>query len=130
MENILFKDWLSALGWAIIGIAFVKVLIYPYGVNFSPWRWIKENIKDVLAGLLLTLIVLKLGLVLLIVVAKWAHIDLEGIDEALSSVNLDSSQLALIVAIIFQYKQYKSFKASVKKSNIGGDMPDPDKEEK
>lgn len=106
MENIIFKDWLSALGWAIIGIAFVKVLIYPHGVKFDLWKWINENIKDVLAGLLLTLIALKLGLALLILIAKWAHIDLEGIEEALESVNLNASQFALIVAIVFQYKQY------------------------
>lgn len=109
METILFKDWISALGWTILGIAFVKVLIYPYGAKFNLWKWVNENLKDVLAGLLLTLIALKLGLVLLILIAKWAHIDLDGIEEALNAVNLDSSQFALIVAIAFQYKQYKNY---------------------
>ena len=110
METILFKDWLSALGWALIGIAFVKVLIYPHGLKFNVWKWIDENLKDVIAGLLLTLIALKLGLVLLIIVAKWIHFDLEGIEEALNAVNLNSSQFALIVAIVFQYKQYLKYK--------------------
>lgn len=123
MEEILFKDWLSALGWTVLGIGFIKVLIYPHKQKFELKKWISENTKDVLSGLLLTLVALKLGLVAIVALAKVFHIDLEGFEEVLNSVNLDSSQFALIVAMVFQYRLYKYNKSSITAFN-GGELPE------
>lgn len=109
MEDIILKplDWLSAIGWTLIGIAFVKALIFPHGVSFSLRRWVKENLIDVIRGLLLTLITLKLGLIVIDLLQTYLGVNFEGIEKGIESAGLDPIQLALVIAIVFQYWLYK-----------------------
>lgn len=109
MENIDLTtlDWISAIGWSLIGILFQKSWIFPHGTtSFSLTRWINENLIDVIRGLLLTLVVVKLGDIVFQVLF-FVGIDLRGISEAIKEVGVDPIQLSLIVAIAAQYLLYK-----------------------
>lgn len=137
MENIDFTalDWLSAIWWTFIGILFVKLLIYPYKKKFDLLVWVKENTLDVLRGFLLTLISVKLGDVVFQILGKYVGVDVQGIQDALHSINLDAVQSALVLAIVFQlwlYKRRKKKQGEIVQSvtpppgNPPGDDPDDD----
>ena len=113
MENT-WKLWLDAIGWTLIGIAFVKAVKYPYGVNFSISTWLKENIIDVVIGILLTLIVVKLGEGVLAVIAL-AFPQLKEVTETLHKVNLDPIQLSLVIAILVQWKYVEKWRPKINK---------------
>ena len=108
MED-LWSLWGNAIGWTLIGITFVKLLKYPYGREFSLKIWFNENIIDVLIGIFLTLIVVKLGEGLLVIVAM-AFPQLKEITETLQKVNLDPIQLSLVIAIIVQWKYVEKWR--------------------
>lgn len=96
--------WLGSLLWTLIGIAFVKTYTFPYGQKTFSWKyWIKNNTRDVILGLLGTLILMKVGDAI-IKIASAVGLDTNGVATVLQDVNLNPVQLALVVAIIVQWK--------------------------
>lgn len=109
MENIELSPWelwSHSLVWALIGIAFIKLLVYPRDTKFRFWFWIKDNLRDVALGLLLTLITIKLGAII-VDVLKLVGVDLTGIDVKIKEAGFDPVQLALIIAMVFQWQLWK-----------------------
>ncbi len=104
-----FELWGSAIGWTLIGIALVKCIKYPYGVAFSLRTWINENIIDVMIGILITLIVVKLGDGLFSIIATFFP-QVKEITETLHKVDLDPIQLALVIAMVVQFKYVEKWR--------------------
>lgn len=105
MEEITLSPWhlwANAIGWTLIGIAFVKAYVYKRGKKFDFWYWISDNLQDVITGILLTLISVKLGEVIFQILAKVVGIDFTGVLETIREYNLDPIQISLILAIAFQ----------------------------
>lgn len=112
MENIDLTtlDWIGAIIWTIIGIAFFKACIFPHGhTKFSISRWLNENLADVIRGLLLTLVVMKIGDVIFQLLS-FTGIDLTSLGDSIKEAGLDPVQFSLVVAIGFQYILYKRSK--------------------
>lgn len=111
MEQIVentWQLWLHSLWWTLIGIAFVKTYTFPYRQEDFSWRyWIKNNTRDVIFGLLGTLVLMKVGEVIL-TLAQSIGLDTSGVATALASTDLDPVQLALVVAIFVQWKLHKA----------------------
>jgi len=113
MEEIVLNPielWTQAIGWTLIGIAFVKLLQLDKSTilnkTFSWKYYFKNNILDVLRGITLTLITVKLGEVMFSLLGIFG-IDLSGVTEAITSAGLDPVQISLVVAIAFQWWLYK-----------------------
>jgi len=105
MEQITLSPWHlwgSAIGWTLIGIAFVKAYVYNRKNEFKLGYWLSDNLQDVIVGVLLTLISVKLGEVIFQLIAKIFGIDFSGILETIREYNLDPVQISLILAIAFQ----------------------------
>lgn len=137
MEEQILKsiDYVAAIGWTVLGIALIKAIIYPRGVDFSLRVWLRENLQDVIIGLIACPIIMQLGSVILNLVQYYTGIDTEGIEQMLNEAKLSSVQLALVLSMFIQWKLYKAYRNSNKntkfdKQGIGGDHPDPKKEEK
>lgn len=110
MEEIVlspWKLWAGAIGWTLVGILFVKSLVYPFKKKFSLKIWIEENLLDVIRGVLLTLITVKLGDIVIQLLTKYLGLDFSGINEAITSAGLDPVQISLLIAIVFQMWLYK-----------------------
>ncbi len=128
-------DYVAALGWAILGIAFVKAVIYPRNVKFNVSKWISENIKDVIVGILACPIIMQLGAIILSAVRYYTGVDTTAIEKMLEENHLSPMQLTLLLSMFIQWRLYKNY---VKKNtyfarsedNNTGSHPDPDKEEK
>lgn len=122
-------DWFSAMGWTIIGILFYKAWIYPHGAGFNVKKWFKENIADVIRGLLFTLILVKLGDVVFQLLAVFG-IDVSVISEMIKKANLDPIQLSLIASVWIQHVLYKRRKKKMLQlRGVGGENPPDDDEE-
>lgn len=112
MEEVLsiketWQLWTHSLVWTLIGIAFIKAYIFPYRTEKFSWKyWIKNNTKDVIIGILATLILMKLGDVALAIAAA-VGLDTAGLASTLQTVNLDPTQLALIVSMFVQWHLHK-----------------------
>lgn len=98
--------WGSAIGWTLVGILFVKVWQYDKKVKFDPMFWIKDNTLDILRGIFLTLIVLKLGDIT-VEVLKYMGVDFTSVNNVFNEVGADPVQLSLVIAILAQYYLYK-----------------------
>jgi hypothetical protein len=102
--------WLQAIGWTLIGIAFVKLLVLDRKTvldgTFSWLYYIKNNLLDVLRGITLTLITVKLGEVIFSLLGVLG-IDFGGVVETIQDAGLDPIQISLVVAIGFQWYLYK-----------------------
>ena len=110
MEKITLNPlelWLGAIGWTLVGILFVKALIYPFKKKFNIKTWMSDNLIDVIRGVLLTLIAVKLGDITIQLLTKYLGIDFSGITEGIKEAGLDPIQISLIIAIIFQLWLYK-----------------------
>lgn len=112
--------WYNAIGWALIGMAFFKGIIYDRRKKFDAGYWFRDNGLDVFVGILATLITIKLGAIV-IDLLKIIGIDLSGIKEAMNNINMDPVQSALVIQIAFQYWLYKR-KVKRKEDNIVLDM--------
>ena len=115
MEEITLNPlalWTQAIGWTLIGIAFVKLLVLDKSVilkkEFDWVFYIKNNILDVLRGVTLTLITVKLGEVVFSLLGTFG-IDFNGVTEAIKEAGLDPVQISLVVAIAFQWWLYKRY---------------------
>ena len=109
MENVDLTtlDWLGAIGWTIVGILFYKAWIFPHGATkFNIWRWLDENWIDFLRGLLLTLIVVKLGDIVFQLISL-TGVDLNQVSAQLKEIGLDPIQTALVISIGAQHLLYK-----------------------
>ncbi len=104
--------WRDAIAWTLVGIAFVKTWQYDKKVKFDLWFWIKDNILDVFRGILLTLIVLKLGDIT-VELLKYIGIDFTNVNLLFSEIGADPVQLSLVIAIISQYYLYKKNKSKI-----------------
>jgi hypothetical protein len=123
IENT-WKLWGNAIGWAMIGILFVKAMAYKRKTKFSISFWIGDNIVDVVRGLFLTLITVKLGDII-IDILKVGGLDLSWVKEAMNSTNMDPIQFSLVIAILFQYWLLRRREA--KPDTIADDTVDPTK---
>lgn len=112
MENTILNpiDYVAALGWTILGIALVKAIIYPKGEKFILSKWVSENIKEVIIGVLACPILMQLGAVTLTLLQIYMGFDMSGVEQALNSAHLDSIQLTLILSIFIQWKLYTNYK--------------------
>jgi hypothetical protein len=115
MEEITLNPlelWSHALGWTLIGITFVKLLVLDKSVilnkEFDWVYYLKNNILDVLRGLTLTLITIKLGEVVFSLLGTFG-IDFNGVTSAIQDAGLDPVQISLVVAIAFQWWLYKRY---------------------
>jgi len=113
MEEITLNPlelWSHAIGWTLLGIAFVKLLIIDKDIILDKsfkWKfWIIDNAIDVLRGITLTLITVKLGEVVFSLLGTLG-IDFNGVTSAIKDAGLDPVQISLIVAIAFQWWLYK-----------------------
>jgi hypothetical protein len=111
MENQILKpiDFVSALGWTLIGIALVKSIIYPRGVKFNLAVWLSENLQDVIIGIIACPVIMQLGALGLNLLQYYTGIDTSGIEKLLNEAHLSSLQLALVLSIFIQWKLYKSY---------------------
>jgi len=123
MEEITLSPWTlwsHAIGWTLIGIAFVKLLVLDKSVvlkkEFDWTRYIKENILDVFTGITLTLITVKLGEVVFQILGIFG-IDVSGIANTIAEAGLDPVQISLVVAIVFQWWLYKRHLKKLENSN-------------
>lgn len=133
MEEITLNPlqlWLGAIGWTLVGILFVKALIYPFKKKFNFNTWLQENTLDVIRGVLLTLITVKLGDITIQLLTKYVGLDFSGITEGIKDAGLDPVQISLVIAIIFQLWLYKRRKKRPVFRSTTGNHPDPAKEEK
>ena len=112
--------WSQAIFWTVIGIALVKAIFYPYGaVKF--WSWIKGRpILDVIRGILITLVVVKLGDVV-IDIAKALGLDMSAMDKVFEKIGHKPVELSLVVAMFVQYKIYMWRKKKTAGPQIYGD---------
>lgn len=109
MENIELSPWQlwgSAIGWTIIGVTFIKLLVYPRSEKFKPWYWLKDNGRDVLLGILLTLITVKLGAIIFDMLAA-VGVGFGPVTEVIEEAGLDPVQSALVIAMLFQWWLWK-----------------------
>lgn len=113
MEEITLNPlalWTQAIGWTLIGIAFVKLLQLNKSVilekTFSWSYYFKNNILDILRGIVLTLITVKLGEVAFSLLGVLG-VDVSGITDVITEAGMDPIQISLVVAIIFQWWLYK-----------------------
>lgn len=53
--------WLAGVFWSIMGIAFIKVYFYNRKNKFSLKCWLNDNLRDVILGLIASLLILRLG---------------------------------------------------------------------
>lgn len=53
--------WGAGIIWSILGIALVKVWAIPRGVKLKPLFWLNDNIRDIILGLLSSLVLMRLG---------------------------------------------------------------------
>lgn len=53
--------WFAGLIWTIIGISLVKLYYYKKNYKFNLKYWLNDNIKDVALGLLISLVLLRMG---------------------------------------------------------------------
>lgn len=111
METEIIKpiDYIAALGWAILGIALIKAIIYPRNEKFILNKWISENIKDVIVGVLACPIIMQLGAIILGVVQYYTGVDTSAIEKLLNEANLSTIQLTLLLSMYIQWKLYKSY---------------------
>lgn len=126
MEEVSLSPWElwgHSLGWALIGIAFVKCVVYPRQQKFKLGFWIRDNGLDVLTGLLLTLITIKLGDIIIDILSL-VGIDLSGIKDAMNEAQMDPVQFSLVIAILFQSWIWKR-KKKKKLNALGGITPPP-----
>ena len=132
MEEEILKsiDYVAALGWTLLGIALVKAIIYPRGVDFSLGVWLKENLQDVVIGVIACPIIMQLGAVILNLLQYYTGIETEGIEKMLNEAKLSSVQLSLVLSMFIQWKLYKAYRNSNKNSNFdvmaddnGGQLP-------
>jgi len=119
MEDVLtIKEtltlWGSAIGWTLVGIAFFKAWQYDKAVTFKPWYWMRNNILDVIRGILLTMVVLKLGDIT-VELLKYLGVDFTNVNVAFSELGTDPVQLSLLISIIAQYYIYKRSKSKQQK---------------
>lgn len=108
-------DYLAALGWTILGIALIKAIIYPKGARFDLLRWLRENLQDVIIGLLACPIIMQLGAVLVGLAKYYVGFDTTGIEQALNEAHLSSIQLSLILSMYIQWKLFKRYQAKTNK---------------
>lgn len=122
-------DWLSAIGWTLIGIAFIKSIEYNNNNKFSLSYWMKNNIIDVIRGLLLTLVTMKLGSIVVDLLEIYLGFDFNKIRGAITEAGLSPVQFSLVLAIIFQYwllKRKKKKKIEIL-STVNPDKKNPNK---
>lgn len=132
MENIEqiqlspWELWSHAIWWTLIGIALVKAIYYPYGtVKF--WSWIKGRpILDVIRGILITLVVVKLGDVV-IDVAEAFGLNVSALNKVFEKIGHKPVELSLVVAMFVQYKIYMWRKKKTEGPQIYGDTTNPSK---
>lgn len=122
MEEITLSPWelwSQAIGWTLIGITFVKLLVLDKSLilkkEFDIWFYIKDNILDVLRGITLTLVTIKLGEVVIQLLGIFG-IDFGGIADTIKTAGLDPVQISLVVAIIFQWWLYKRYRKKLEAS--------------
>ena len=60
MELTSLSEWVKGIGWAFLGIIIVKIYLIPPG-DFKIWKWINENLRDVILGLLIAIALLRIG---------------------------------------------------------------------
>lgn len=113
MEQIELSPWElwgHAIGWTIIGVTFIKLLVYPRKEKFRFWFWIKDNGRDVILGVLLTLITVKLGAILFDVLEA-IGISFGPVQQVIQEAGLDPVQVSLVIAMMFQWWLFKRRKA-------------------
>lgn len=111
IEKILTPiDYAFALWWTLLGIIFIKLLIYPRKVKFNGKVWIEENTQDVLIGLVACLIIMQLGAIVLNLVTVVTGFDMSGIQTTLEKLNLNPIKLSLVLSMVIQWKLYKAYR--------------------
>ena len=112
MEELILNPWelwTQAIGWSLVGVAFVKLLILDRKTildkTFSWKYWLADNGLDALLGIGLTLITVKLGEVAFQVLGIFG-INISGMVESMPD-GTDPVQISLVVAIAFQWWLYK-----------------------
>ena len=109
-----------SIGWTLIGIALIKSFIYPYGeVKFSKWVTGKP-LLDVIRGILITLVVVKLGDVV-IDIANALGLDVSAVNKIFDKIGHKPVELSLVVAMFVQYRIYMWRKKKTPGVQIYGD---------
>jgi len=131
MENIELSPWglwSGAIGWTLVGILFVKMIIYPYKKKFKLGIWLGENTVDVIRGVLLTLITVKLGDIV-VQILSLTGLNIGGVTDLIKDAGLDPVQLSLVIAMVFQFRLHKRRKDKEadeilrEVSGVGGQNP-------
>lgn len=107
-------QYLASLVWILISIAGVKLFYYPAGIKFKFLKWVNENLKDVLLGIIVSFGVLRLGEWGISFVESKFALDLPEATDMISVI--------IIVTVLIQIKLHKERKPIVKTDNdhIGG----------
>lgn len=104
-------DYLAALSWTVLGIAFIKAVIYPRKEKFNKRKWIEENTQDVIIGLLACPVIMQLGSFSLNLLTYWAGFDLSVLDTFLTKRGADPIKLSFILSMFIQWRLFKYYKA-------------------
>lgn len=116
--------WGHSIGWTLIGIALVKAFIYPYGeVKFSQWVTGKP-LLDLIRGVLITLVVVKLGDVV-IDIARALGLDVSAVNSIFEKIGHKPVELSLVVSMFVQYRIYMWRKKKTPGNQVYNITPPP-----
>ena len=94
-------EFYDALLWTFIGIAFVKIVVFPYKERPTLKKWATDTFIDIIKGVIFTLVFTKLETFAFEILQDQFDMKINILDK-LKEYNLDESQLYLATAIIFQ----------------------------
>lgn len=94
--------WIAGLIWTCIGIALVKLYFYKREYKFNILYWLNDNIKDVGLGLLICLILLRMGNLAIKLIEQISNYQLGEVKDFVAFL--------LFTAIFIQYRLHKARK--------------------
>lgn len=108
MEEITFlgehslSTWIEGIIWSFMGIALIKVYYYDNSVGFNWKYYLNDNIKDILLGILSSLIVLRMGSYVISVIQNGFGIEIPYTEDVVS--------LVIVISAYIQVKLHKNRK--------------------
>jgi hypothetical protein len=92
--------WIAAFFWSLIGIIGIKLWAYKKRNKFNFKFWINDNSRDILLGILLSMVILRLGDYLIYIINNNTSFKIPETEDFIA--------MMIVISAYVQYKLHKS----------------------
>jgi hypothetical protein len=92
--------WVAALFWSLIGIIGIKLWAYKKRNKFNFKFWLNDNVRDIIFGIILSMVILRLGDYLIYIINNNTSFKIPETEDFIA--------MMIVISAYVQYKLHKS----------------------